>query len=192
MLDHLNTNNLLDPPQSAYKTSHSTEAALLGSKHQLTKNLLKVVTDLLTAPDNGKISIMSLLDLNVCCIRYHWPQNYLFSPWIFLRYLWHGPCMVQILSNRSQPKSFSQWSLLTIYNPEILDSVLGPVLFVLYTKPVSAVIDPLFAAWKFRRRYTVTDIRSDVSSPINDSNYSRLHCRSKIQDDPKQTLAQWR
>ena len=51
MLDHLNANNLLDPHQSAYKTGHSTGTALL-----------KVVNDLLTTLDNGKMSIMSLLD----------------------------------------------------------------------------------------------------------------------------------
>ena len=57
MLDHLNTNNLLDPHQSAYDTGHSTETALL-----------KVVNDLLTALDNRKISILSLLDLSAAFV----------------------------------------------------------------------------------------------------------------------------
>ena len=53
MLDHLNSNNLLDPYQSAYRTGHSTESAPP-----------KLVNDLLNALVKGQISILSLLDLS--------------------------------------------------------------------------------------------------------------------------------
>ena len=53
LLDRLNTNNLLDPHQPAYRTGHSTETALL-----------KVVNDFLTDFYNEKICILSLLDLS--------------------------------------------------------------------------------------------------------------------------------
>ena len=51
--EHLNHNNLLNPLQSAYRPNHSTETALL-----------RIVNDLLTAMDNNKICILTLLDLS--------------------------------------------------------------------------------------------------------------------------------
>ena len=51
--EHLDHNNLLSPLQSAYRPKHSTETALL-----------RIVNDLLTAMDNNKICILTLLDLS--------------------------------------------------------------------------------------------------------------------------------
>ena len=51
--EHLNHNNLLSPLQLAYRPNHSTETALL-----------RIVNDLLTALDNNKICILTLLDLS--------------------------------------------------------------------------------------------------------------------------------
>ena len=51
--EHLNHNNLLSPLQSAYRPNHSTETALL-----------RIVNDFLTAMDNNKICILTLLDLS--------------------------------------------------------------------------------------------------------------------------------
>ena len=51
--EHLNHNNLLSPLQSAYRPNHSTETALL-----------RIVNDLLTAMDNNKICILTLLHLS--------------------------------------------------------------------------------------------------------------------------------
>ena len=53
MSDHLCSNRLLNPFQSAYKTGHSTETALL-----------EIVNNLLLSLDNGNISIVMLLDLS--------------------------------------------------------------------------------------------------------------------------------
>ena len=50
---HLESNNLLYPLQSAYRLGHSTETALL-----------KIVNDLLAALDVNHISLLSLLDLS--------------------------------------------------------------------------------------------------------------------------------
>ena len=51
--DHLISNKFFSPLQSAYKPHHSTETAFL-----------KIVNDLLIALDNGKICLLTLLDLS--------------------------------------------------------------------------------------------------------------------------------
>ena len=52
-LGRINCNKLLNDFQSAYHPHHSTETALL-----------KVTNDLLSAMDDGKISMLLLLDLS--------------------------------------------------------------------------------------------------------------------------------
>ena len=51
--NHLLTNNLFYSHQSAYRAGHSTETALL-----------KIVNDLLSALDEDKVFLLSLLDLS--------------------------------------------------------------------------------------------------------------------------------
>ena len=51
-MDHIHTNNLMEPLQSAYRLCHSTETALL-----------KVKADILRAMDNQEITCLVLLDL---------------------------------------------------------------------------------------------------------------------------------
>ena len=51
--NHLLTNNVFYSHQSAYRAGHSTETALL-----------KIVNDLLSALDEDKVSLLSLLDLS--------------------------------------------------------------------------------------------------------------------------------
>ena len=53
LLDHLNTNELWPRFQSAYRACHSTETALV-----------RVLNDLLTASDDGQVSLLTLLDLS--------------------------------------------------------------------------------------------------------------------------------
>ena len=53
LLDHLTHNHLLNPHQSAYRQSHSTETALL-----------RIVNDILLGLDNDKVAILALLDLS--------------------------------------------------------------------------------------------------------------------------------
>ena len=53
LLEYLNTNQLFSPVQSAYHPNHSTETALV-----------KIVNDPLLALDDGKVSVLTLLDLS--------------------------------------------------------------------------------------------------------------------------------
>ena len=53
LMDHIHTNNLMEPLQSAFKPCHSTETALLKFK----ADILKVV-------DNQEITCLVLLDLS--------------------------------------------------------------------------------------------------------------------------------
>ena len=53
LLNHLQSNNLVYPLQSAYRSAHSTETALL-----------KICNDLLTTLDSNNVSLLTLLDLS--------------------------------------------------------------------------------------------------------------------------------
>ena len=53
LLNHLNLHSLRNPHLFAHRPTHCTETALL-----------KVLSDLLTASDNDKVSILALLDLS--------------------------------------------------------------------------------------------------------------------------------
>ena len=130
LLQHLETHNLLEPFQSAYRKCHSTETALL-----------RVVNDLLQASDNGRVSILSLLDLSAAfdtidhrilltrlCTTFGCSGMVL--DW-FTSYL-TGRTQSVVVGHESAPL------VLKCGVPQ--GSVLGPVLFTIYTQPLSTVI----------------------------------------------------
>ena len=127
LLRHLDQNNLWHTFQSAYRPKHSTETAIL-----------RVFNYLLTASDSGSISILTLLDpgsafdtidltrlenaFGVCDLDLSFFDSYL-----------QGRIQaVTVNKVKSSP------SLLTCGVPQ--GSVLGPILFILYTQPPSDVI----------------------------------------------------
>ncbi|WP_419610691.1 RNA-directed DNA polymerase, partial [Thiolapillus sp.] len=125
---HLDHNNLWHTFQSAYRPKHSTETALL-----------RVLNDLLTASDSGSISILTLLDLSAAfdTIDHSILLTRLDSTFgirdlalsFFRSYLQDRTQVVTVNGIKSSP------SLLTCGVPQ--GSVLGPILFILYTQPLS-------------------------------------------------------
>jgi hypothetical protein len=130
--EHLSSNNLLSPLQSAYRPNHSTETALL-----------KISNDLLRSADDGNISLVALLDLSaafdtvdhtILLNRLHstFGINDTALSW-FRSYLSDRKQTVHIDNLTSSPV------LLSCGVPQ--GSVLGPVLFSLYTQPLDHIFD---------------------------------------------------
>merc|ERR1712243_226489 len=128
---HLSANNLLNPFQSAYRQFHSTETTLL-----------HILNDLLLATDSGKVSLLTLLDLSsafdtidhtILLKRLHhtFGISDVALSW-FTSYLSDRKQTVLINNIHSKP------TLLTCGVPQ--GSVLGPVLFTLYTSSLSSII----------------------------------------------------
>ena len=130
--DHLNTSALWPQFQSAYCARHSTETAPLW-----------VLNDLLTTSDDGQVSLLTLLDLSaafdtinhsILLHRLEHAYGIQKSPLSFFR---------SYLTERQQTVSISGYSS----NPSSLcygvpqGSVLSLILFLLYTQPLSQIID---------------------------------------------------
>ena len=129
--EHLEANNLLNVHQSAYRCNHSTETALL-----------RIENDLLLSLDENKISVLLLLDLSaafdtldhqllISCLEQSFGIRDSALLW-FRSYLSDRSQFVLVQEHPSAPAPLPfgvpQWS------------VLGPVLFVLYTTQLSTVI----------------------------------------------------
>ncbi|GFS07822.1 reverse transcriptase-like protein [Elysia marginata] len=131
LLEHLNKSKLNEVFQSAYKAFHSTETALL-----------KVTSDVLESMDQKEICVMTLLDLsaafntidrNILLTRLN--QTFGLSGTVLQ---WFE----SYLSNRTQSvfngDHTSRKLPLVFGVPQ--GSVLGPILFTLYTSPLSSII----------------------------------------------------
>ena len=127
---HLPDNQLYEPMQSAYRPAHNTETALV-----------RVINDLFCAVDKQQAMILVLLDLSVafdtvdhdillqrlheeigvCGVPLQWFESYLTG------------CKQAITINKT---SSSECDL--IYGA-LQGSVLGPILFTYFTKPIGAI-----------------------------------------------------
>ena len=131
LTSHINNNKLDNPHQSAYKPGHSTETALLSIKNEVHLSLAR-----------GEPTALVLLDLSVAfdTIDHNILVGYLKS--------WFGlggtvlRWFASYLRNRCQAikigSTLSELSNLIYGVPQ--GSVLGPLLFSLYTTPLSKII----------------------------------------------------
>ena len=129
--DHLIKNNLIETFQSAYKSGHSTETALL-----------RVVNDLFCFIDEGNVSLLTMLDLSAAFdtidhdilfhrLSSHFGINDKVLSWI-KSYLHERKQKVKL-------NNFYSDDLDLLYSvPQ--GSVLGPLLFTMYVFPIKDVI----------------------------------------------------
>jgi len=130
LYSYLFANNLLPPLQSGFRQFHSTETAVL-----------KVYNDLVLAADKGYVTALILLDFSAAfdcvdhCILLKVLQQSFGITGTILNWF------VSYLSNRTQRVRIN---LLTSHIAAVLfgvpqGSVLGPLLFILYTSALSAI-----------------------------------------------------
>ena len=170
--EFISEESLLNVNQSAYKSSHSTETALL-----------KIQNDVALSVDSGKTVALTLLDLSVAFDTIDHSLLYdCLHDWFGL----DGTVLLWIksyLSNQKQKikigDSFSEAVILSFGVPQ--GSVLGPHLFTLYTSPLSQVIS------KFNVTYHLyaddTQIYLAVDSKNFDSSMEELtKCLKSVQE----------
>ena len=129
---YLSSHNLCNTCQSAYRHGHSTETTLL-----------KVVNDLFLSLNKGNISVLALLDFSsefdtihhsiiVQCLHTDigFTENVL---------QWFSSYQTDRTQYASLDSHCSAFSL--VYSGVPQGSVLGHILFTMYNKPLSAIID---------------------------------------------------
>ena len=131
LMFHLDRHNLFNSFHSGYRTGHSTEAALL-----------KVVNDLLLTMDEGKLSVLVLLALSATFytidhdILLHRLQHVFGIQGTVLSWFrFYLTKKIQIVSTQGTHSDQIELCCGVPQGP-----VLGPILFILYTQPLTSVI----------------------------------------------------
>ena len=128
---HIKNNHLCNPLQSAYRKHHSTESALL-----------KVHKDIIISMDKGEATALTLLDLSAAFDTIdHATLTDRLSDWYGISgqaQIWFSSYLQNRLQSVKIKDTFSDKVRLLYGVPQ--GSVVGPVLFTLYTTPLSAII----------------------------------------------------
>ena len=132
---YLNSHNLYNTCQSAYRPGHSTEKALL-----------KVVNDLFLSLNKGNISVLAVLDFSSAFDTIDQPilVHYLHTDFGFTNTVlqWFSSYLTDHTHYVSLSNYCSTFAPVRSDVPQC--SVLGPILFTMYIKPLSAIIDSLY------------------------------------------------
>ena len=130
--NYLSANNLHNSKQSAYREGHSTESALLSVGNDINLNLAKGESTALVLLDLS--AAFDTIDHNILLGRV---SNYFGIKGSVLKWL------TSYLTNRNQlvkiGSTYSEKQLLNYGVPQ--GSVLGPLLFTMYTTPISEIIN---------------------------------------------------
>ena len=158
---YLNTHNLYNTCQSAYRPGHSTETALL-----------KVVNDLFLSLNKDSISVLALLDLSSAFDIIDHPifvhplhTDFGFTDTVLQ---WSS----SYLTDRTHYISLSNHSsaFAPVHSGVPQGSVLCPMLFTMYIKPLSAIID----SHSIIHHSFAGDLQLRMSAPL-DGIYVLLH-----------------
>ena len=135
---YLNSHNLNNTCQSAYPPGHSTETALL-----------KVANDLFISLNKGNISVLALLDYSSAFNTIDHPilvhRLYIDFGFTDTVLQWFS----SYLTNHTHYISLSNHcsAFAPVHSGVPRGSILGPILFTMYIKPLSAIIDNYVNNW---------------------------------------------
>ena len=167
---YLNSHNLYNTCQSAYRPGHSTETALL-----------KVVNYLFLSLNKGNISVLALLDFSsafdtidhtILVHRLH--TDFGFTDTVlqwFSSYLTDRTHYVSLTNHCS---AFTH-----VHSGVPQDSVLGPIFSTMYIKPLSAIID----SHSIKHHSFADDLQPQMSAPperISELLHSIQSCMSDV------------